>query len=95
MSDFDEFKQYYSLSATLMEELTKEQLAVVARMLALHLADYQARFGEIPRSDLLGLLGATEISEENARLLRDAMLTLVGYLGLMFDEDEDEDGTMH
>jgi hypothetical protein len=95
MSDFDEFKQYYSLSSKLIDELTKEQLCQVARMLALHLADYQARFGDMPRSDLLRLLGAAEINEEQAKLLRDGMLTLVGYLGLMFDDDEDEDNTVH
>ena len=60
--------------------MTKEQLAEVARMLALHVADYQSRFGEIPRSDLLQLLGVTEINEDQAKLLRDGMQTLTGYL---------------
>jgi hypothetical protein len=95
MSDLNEFKQCYALSAKLMEELTKEQLAQVTRMLALHLAEYQPRFGDIARSDLLGLLGATKISEEHTKLLRDAMLMLVGYLGLMLADDEDENSTMH
>ena len=31
----DQFKQYYSLSAKLIDNMTKEQLADVARMLAL------------------------------------------------------------
>jgi hypothetical protein len=41
-----------------------EQLAETPRLLALHLADYRSRFGEIPRPDLLDLLGATEIKDE-------------------------------
>ena len=64
MTKLDEFKQYYSLSSNLIDELTKEQLAEVMRMLALHVADYQTRFGNIPRANLLKLLGTTEISEE-------------------------------
>jgi hypothetical protein len=91
MSIFDEFKQYYSLCSKLLDELTKEQLAEVARMLALHVADYQARFGDTPRSDLLKLLGATEITEEQAKLLRDGMQTLVGYLALVLDDDQADD----
>ena len=88
MPNLDEFKQYYSLSSKLIDELTKDQLSEVARMLALHVADYQARFGEIPRSDLLKLLGVTEISKEQAKLLRDGMQTLVGYLALILDDDQ-------
>ena len=47
MSDFDEFKAYYALAGELIEELSKEQLAECARLLALHVADYQRRFGDI------------------------------------------------
>jgi hypothetical protein len=43
---FDQFKMYYSLSAKLIDNMTKEQLADVARMLALHAA---LPFGAIPR----------------------------------------------
>ena len=52
-------------------------------MLALHTADYQSRFGEIPRSHLLQLLGVTEINAVQAKLLRDGMQTLTGYLALV------------
>jgi hypothetical protein len=34
-----------------------------------HLADYQQRFGEIPRQELLELMGATEINGEQNRML--------------------------
>ena len=55
------------------------------------MADYQARFGDIPRSDLLKLLGVTEITEEQAKLLRDGMQTLVAYLALVLDDDQADD----
>ncbi len=55
MSDFDEFKSYYALADQLMGAMTPEQLADCLRILALHLADYRSRFGEIPKQDLLDL----------------------------------------
>ena len=65
-------------------------------MLALHVDHYQSRFGDIPRSDLLRLLGVTETSEEQAKLLRDGMQTLVGWLALILDFNEtDDDGVVH
>jgi len=50
-------------------------------MLALYLADYRARFGVVERRDLLELVGATELTDEQTRLLREGMQLLVGYLG--------------
>ena len=96
MPNLDEFKQYYSLCSKLIDEMSKEQLAEVARMLALRVADYQARFGDIPRSDLLTskLLRVTEISEEQAKLLRDGMQTLTAYIALILDDDQGDDADM-
>ena len=64
-------------------------------MLALHVAEYRSRFGEIPRQDLLKLLGVTEISDDHARMLRDGMELLVGYLASVRDGWEDEEGPVH
>ena len=69
-SDLDEFKSYYSLADQLIDAMTTEQLAECLRVLALHVVDYRSRFGEIPRQDLLGLLGVREISDDQARLHR-------------------------
>ena len=63
-------------------------------LLALHVADYQQRFGVIPPGGLLDLLGVVEITEEQAKLLRNGMEILVGYLGHMREGGEDE-GAMH
>jgi hypothetical protein len=88
MTDFDEFKALYSLSGQLVEELDKEKVAEVARLLALHVADYQQRYGAIPPSRLLDLLGVTEITQEQAKLLRNGMEVLLGYLGHMRGETD-------
>ena len=53
------------------------------------------RFGEIPGQDLLALIGTTEISDEQARMLREGMEVLVGYLASVRDGWEDEDAQIH
>ena len=95
MSDFDEFKSYYALADQLMGAMTPEQLADCLRILALHLGDYRLRFGEIPGQDFLALLGTTKISDNQARLLREGMEVLVGYLASVRDGWEDEDAPVH
>ena len=61
----------------------------------LHIGDYRLRFGEIPGQDLLALLGVTELSDAQARLLREGMEVLVGYLASVRDGWEDEDAPVH
>ena len=94
MSDFDEFKSYYALADKLIAAMTPEQLADCLRVLALHLGDYRSRFREILGQDFLGLLGTTEIGEDQAQMLREGMEVLVGYLASR-DGWEDEDVPIH
>ncbi len=72
-----------------------EQLGDCLRILALHLADYRLRFGEIPGQDFLVLLGTTRISEDQARMLREGMEVLVGYLASVRDGWKDENAPIH
>jgi len=71
--------------------MSKDDTAKCLRLVAVHLADYQSRFGQIPRQDLVELAGASEVSDEHARLLRDRMELLVGYLAPVREGWEDED----
>jgi hypothetical protein len=81
LSDLDRFKQYYHLAAQLIEVSSKEELAELARLLALHIAHYRSRYGEVPVEALFSHLGEQALSDEHCRLLAEAMETLVGYLG--------------
>ena len=81
MADLTDFRQFYGLANRLIEGATKEDLAECARLLALHLAHYQGKFGEIPLGDTLAVLDATEPNDEQAALLRDGMEIFVGVLG--------------
>jgi hypothetical protein len=95
VSDFDEFKSYYALADKLMGTMTPEQLADCLRILALHVGDYRLRFGEIPGQDFLALIGTSEISDDQARILREGMEVLVGYLASMRDRGESDDAPIH
>lgn len=81
MADLSEFQQYYQLADQLILGATKEDLAECARLLALNLAHYQGKYGELPLGETLAMINATEPKEEQAVLLRDGMEVLVGVLG--------------
>jgi hypothetical protein len=66
MADLSTFEQYYKLADMLIEKATKEQLAECARILALNLAHYKARHGELPLDETLALVDMTEPNEVQA-----------------------------
>lgn len=77
MADLSTFEQYYKLADMLIEKATKDQLAECARLLALNVAHYQGKFGEVPLEETLALLDAEEPSEDQAKLLTVGMENLV------------------
>lgn len=81
MTDLSRFAEHYKLADMLIDQASKEQLAECARLLALNLAHYQGLYGEVPLSDTLALVDATEPNEEQALLLTDGMEVLIGVLG--------------
>lgn len=80
MADLSDFQQYYKLADMLIEQANKEQLAECARLLALNLAHYQGKYGEIPLENTLAIIDA-EPNDVQAVLLKDGMEILVGLLG--------------
>jgi len=47
--DLERIEQYYRLIERMIEEVDKQTLAEAARMLALNVAHYRSKFGELPR----------------------------------------------
>ena len=81
MADLSDFQQYYRLADIFLEQASREQLAECARLLALNLAHYQGKFGEMPLESTLTVLDAAEPNDEQAVMLRTGMEILVGVLG--------------
>lgn len=81
MSDLLNFQQYYNLADQLIEKSSKEEIAECAKLLALNVAHYQSRFGELPMEEKLAMLSMNYPNEEQLRLVTSGMEILVGVLG--------------
>ena len=81
MSDLSTFEQYYKLADQLIGKVSKEDLAECARLLALNVAHYQSKYGELPLDETLTLTGMNKPNAEQLRLMAAGMEVLVGVLG--------------
>jgi hypothetical protein len=81
MADLSLFEQYNKLAIQLIEQSSKDQLAECAQLLAMNLAHYKGKFGEIPLEETLATLEDGEPNEDQARMLNDGMEIFVGVLG--------------
>jgi hypothetical protein len=81
MSDLSTFEQYNKLANLLIENVSKEDLAECARLLAMNVAHYQSKYGELLLDEKLAMIGMTKPNEEQIQLMTDGMEILVGVLG--------------
>ena len=80
MADLDDFPAYARLADQLIEQATKEQLADVARLLALNIGWYQQRYGDVPQEALLQMVRAESLNDDTLALLSAGMQNLVSAL---------------
>ena len=76
MNALAEFKDYYKHLDEMIAESTKEELAECARLLALNVAHYKAKYGELPLEEHQAMLEADDIDEDLAKLLASGMLEM-------------------
>lgn len=69
--DLGKFAHYLERSDELLAKATKDDIAETARVLALRVAHYKARFGDLPFDEHLHMLKADTISGTQARVLAD------------------------
>ena len=91
----DDFVKWLKLTDQLLEAATKEQIAETARILAMHLAHYQAKFGSLEYDDFGTLMETQEVDDDTALLLVNGMENLVGVLGMLIQDDEAEGQSTH
>jgi len=72
-----------------IEQATKEQLADVARLLALNIGWYHQRYGDVPQEELLQLVRVETLGEDGKRLLLHGMQNLVSALAEVMGVAED------
>ena len=90
MSELALFQEYAAIADRLIEAASKEQLAECARILALNVAHYKARFGDAPVDDLNVTIEAGTVSEKTAAMLASGMENMIGVLGTVMGLDQPE-----
>ena len=80
---FQEFRAYWQLSEEMIANASKDDLAEVARILAMQAAHFARKHGELQLPDLHHLLSTTHADEESIGLLRDGTEALVGVLAVV------------
>ncbi len=73
----------------MIAESTKEDLAECARLLALNVAHYKAKYGELPLEEHQAMLDADDIDEEMAKLLESVLLEMAAVLALATGRSEE------
>jgi hypothetical protein len=81
MRDLSKVEQYIALADKLVLLADKEELAECGRILAMNLAHYKMKYGELPLDDGIFMADLGKLSEQQAELIIDGMETLVRVLG--------------
>ncbi len=89
MISLNEFKDYYKRLDEMIAESTIANLAECARLLALNVAHYRVKYGELPMEEHQALLAADDIDEETAKLLASGVLEMAVVLALVTGRSEE------
>ena len=81
MSDLSKFAQYNKLADQFIEKMSKDDLAECARLLAINVAHYESKYGDLPLDETLAMIGMHKPNEDQLQLMTDGMEILVGVLG--------------
>jgi hypothetical protein len=71
---------YLAASDALIKQATKEEVAEVERALALHVAHYRQRFGDVSIEDFLEMPRTERVNDEQAKEFADGLGALVEVL---------------
>ncbi len=88
-SDLEQFAEHYQRLDEMVADATKADLAECARLLALNVAHYKAKYGELPLEEHQAMLEAEDIDEEMAKLLASGVLEMAVVLALVTGRAEE------
>lgn len=81
MTTDTQFKQYLQLAGQLARVASKEELAECARLLALNVAHYELKYGQLPLDETLEVAYAEQATDQQIEIATKGMEILVGILG--------------
>jgi len=82
MADISTVRQDVAHTEQLVGEMTKDQVAEAARLLAINVAQYWRKYGDLPIQDAARLMHADRFSEDELRVIALGMQILVASLTL-------------
>ncbi len=92
MNALAEFKDYYKRLDEMIADSTKADLAECARLLALNVAHYKAKYSELPLEEHQAMLKADDIDEEMGKLLASGVLEMMSVLTLVTGRSNETEG---
>ena len=81
MVDMSQFQQYLKVADQLTSVASKEDLAECARLLAINIAHYQSKYGQLPLDVTLAMAYADKPNQAQLDLMARGFETLLGVLG--------------
>jgi hypothetical protein len=81
MPDFSRVEQYMAVADKLVLLAKKEELAECSRILAMILAHYKMKYGELPQDDGMFMADLGELSEQQVELVIEGMENACGSVG--------------
>ena len=80
MATLLELSHLYNLTDQLIEKASKQDIAEAARLLAVNLAHYKMKYGELPLDETLAMIAIEKPNAEQTEMLVNGMNNLVGVL---------------
>ncbi|MEA1052484.1 hypothetical protein U5801_22140 [Lamprobacter modestohalophilus] len=77
MSEPTDLRTYLQIADELIARTSKEELADVARLLAINLGYYYERYGEVPQNTLMEMVRAETLSQEQSGVSIAGMKNLI------------------
>lgn len=83
-----DLRSYENLLARLVAECSKEELADCALLLAMNLANYKSRFGDLPIENFKEMLTTDTIDENTAKILMEGSEEMIRTLAMIAGESD-------
>jgi hypothetical protein len=84
-----QLRDYCPMVDSLLKAADKQLLAEVARILALHVAYYEKKYGAVPMERTTAMYGSKSLTEEQSEQLAEAMKRLIIVIGRAANEGKD------
>lgn len=88
LTPFGRLTECTKLTDKMISEASKDALAETARILAIQVAHYQRKFGNLPLEDSIALLETKALSEDQAGWMADGLENLAIAIASVKDEEQ-------